>query len=346
MLIIRIWRKWRTSLIPTVNKCENEIISFFLFFFHQVTSTVIAIRKYFKYKQAATNFFYPIMKFVLVIDHGKKYSVHFFQDAFWNDLQVATGGSFIRFFFDPIKLNKSLYFVSTLKRRIPNAEHSCTGHETSLFFTMLSFYLSVYDVKNIEPFEFSVFSIRKKTICFSRKLLYRHSNGWKHRTKLTVIFKQRSIIVLDRSQSKLLVIMLELLVKTGIFNYLQHVLMALFRMKLDAIFDLPLLTQTILEKLNWILSSGSHNQLKQKSVFVKFYIDRMIFFIYFVSLKHPQQSFTHWPLSVHSPDGKVFILKRHFRVYNRLTFNWQLKPKLFAILTRPVIAMERRVWEL
>ena len=32
------------------------------------------------------------------------------------------------------------------KRRLPNAEHSCAGHEISLFFTMRSFYLSIYDV--------------------------------------------------------------------------------------------------------------------------------------------------------------------------------------------------------
>ena len=31
-------------------------------------------------------------------------------------------------------------------RRLPNAEHSCAGHEISLFFTMRSLYLSIYDV--------------------------------------------------------------------------------------------------------------------------------------------------------------------------------------------------------
>jgi hypothetical protein len=34
-------------------------------------------------------------------------------------------------------------------RRLPNAEHSCAGHEVSLFFTMRSFYMSVYDVSQL-----------------------------------------------------------------------------------------------------------------------------------------------------------------------------------------------------
>jgi hypothetical protein len=30
-------------------------------------------------------------------------------------------------------------------RRLPNAEHSCAGHEISIFFTLRSFFLSVYE---------------------------------------------------------------------------------------------------------------------------------------------------------------------------------------------------------
>jgi PhoPQ-activated pathogenicity-related protein len=35
---------------------------------------------------------------------------------------------------------------SALIRRLPNAEHSCAGHEISTFFTMRSHFLSVYEV--------------------------------------------------------------------------------------------------------------------------------------------------------------------------------------------------------
>ena len=40
------------------------------------------------------------------------------------------------------------YSTKTTKysRRIPNAEHQCVGHLISIFFTMRSFYLSIYDV--------------------------------------------------------------------------------------------------------------------------------------------------------------------------------------------------------
>ena len=47
--------------------------------------------------------------------------------SFWTDLLAATDGS-------------------ALLRRLPNAEHSCAGHEISMFFTMRSFFLSCYEV--------------------------------------------------------------------------------------------------------------------------------------------------------------------------------------------------------
>ena len=46
---------------------------------------------------------------------------------FWKDLTAATGGS-------------------ALMRRIPNAEHSLAGHALSVFLTIRSLYMSVYDV--------------------------------------------------------------------------------------------------------------------------------------------------------------------------------------------------------
>lgn len=53
--------------------------------------------------------------------------------SFWNDLATATNGS-------------------ALLRRLPNAEHSCAGHQISLFFTMRSFYLNVYEVSLYKVF--------------------------------------------------------------------------------------------------------------------------------------------------------------------------------------------------
>jgi len=41
------------------------------------------------------------------------------------------------------KINKNFQ-----SRRLANAEHSCAGHEISLFFSMRSFYLSIYDVSD------------------------------------------------------------------------------------------------------------------------------------------------------------------------------------------------------
>jgi len=68
---------------------------------------------------------YTKMKILQIQSSGDEFFLPDNEDAFWNDLQVATGGSFLR--------------------RLPNAEHSCAGHEISLFFSMRSFYLSIYD---------------------------------------------------------------------------------------------------------------------------------------------------------------------------------------------------------
>jgi len=45
---------------------------------------------------------------------------------YWSDLVAATNGA-------------------VLLRRVPNAEHSCAGHEISLFFSLRSFFLHTYD---------------------------------------------------------------------------------------------------------------------------------------------------------------------------------------------------------
>ncbi|CAF1416794.1 unnamed protein product [Adineta ricciae] len=56
--------------------------------------------------------------------------------TFWGALQDATNHS-------------------SFLRRLPNAEHSCAGHEISLFLTMRSFYLSVYDDKPLPSFKWT-----------------------------------------------------------------------------------------------------------------------------------------------------------------------------------------------
>ncbi|CAF4033406.1 unnamed protein product, partial [Rotaria sordida] len=51
------------------------------------------------------------------------------QDAFWRELQRATGGTYLR--------------------RIPNAEHQCIGHLISIVLTIRSFYLSIYEKQTL-----------------------------------------------------------------------------------------------------------------------------------------------------------------------------------------------------
>ncbi|CAF1622101.1 unnamed protein product [Rotaria magnacalcarata] len=68
---------------------------------------------------------YRNTKLLQVQSSGDEFFLPDNEDAFWSDLQTATGGSFLR--------------------RLANAEHSCAGHEISIFFTMRSFYLSIYE---------------------------------------------------------------------------------------------------------------------------------------------------------------------------------------------------------
>ncbi|CAF0973466.1 unnamed protein product [Adineta ricciae] len=76
---------------------------------------------------------YRRMKILQIQTGGDEFFLPDNEDAFWTDLQVATGGSYLR--------------------RLPNAEHSCAGHEISLFFTMRSFYLSIYDNRPLPSFK-------------------------------------------------------------------------------------------------------------------------------------------------------------------------------------------------
>ncbi|CAF1644495.1 unnamed protein product [Adineta ricciae] len=75
---------------------------------------------------------YRNMKILQIQSSGDEFFLPDNEDAFWHDLQVATGGSYIR--------------------RLPNADHSCAGHEISLFLTMRSFYLSIYDNRTLPSF--------------------------------------------------------------------------------------------------------------------------------------------------------------------------------------------------
>ncbi|CAF3581131.1 unnamed protein product [Rotaria sp. Silwood1] len=68
---------------------------------------------------------YAKMKILQIQSTGDEFFLLDNEAAFWNKLQIATGGTYLR--------------------RIPNAEHTCIGHIISLFFTMRSFYLSIYD---------------------------------------------------------------------------------------------------------------------------------------------------------------------------------------------------------
>lgn len=78
---------------------------------------------------------YRNVKLLQIQSSGDEFFLPDNEDAFWNVLQVATGGSYLR--------------------RLANAEHSCAGHEISLFFSMRSFYLSIYDNKPLPSFKWT-----------------------------------------------------------------------------------------------------------------------------------------------------------------------------------------------
>ena len=70
---------------------------------------------------------YTNIKMLLINTAGDEFFFPDDSDYFWTNFRAATNGG-------------------GMVRRIPNAEHSCAGHEISLFFSMRSFFLSVYNV--------------------------------------------------------------------------------------------------------------------------------------------------------------------------------------------------------
>ncbi|CAF3613982.1 unnamed protein product [Rotaria sp. Silwood1] len=70
---------------------------------------------------------YAKVKILQIQSSGDEFFLLDNEDTFWQELQLATGGTYLR--------------------RLPNADHSCAGHEISLFWTMRSFYLSIYENK-------------------------------------------------------------------------------------------------------------------------------------------------------------------------------------------------------
>ena len=73
---------------------------------------------------------YVNTKLLVITTAGDEFFLLDESHAYWSDLVAATDGS-------------------VLLRRLPNAEHSCAGHEISLFFSMRSFYMSVYDQERL-----------------------------------------------------------------------------------------------------------------------------------------------------------------------------------------------------
>jgi PhoPQ-activated pathogenicity-related protein len=78
---------------------------------------------------------YRNMKLLQIQASGDELLLPDNEDAFWKQLQVATGGSYLR--------------------RLANADQSCAGHEVSLFFTMRSFYLSIYENRTLPSFKWT-----------------------------------------------------------------------------------------------------------------------------------------------------------------------------------------------
>lgn len=71
---------------------------------------------------------YKNIKILAVTTGGDEFFLPDDTYAFWDDLIAATDGT-------------------ALLRRLPNAEHSCAGHEISLFFSMRGFFLATYENK-------------------------------------------------------------------------------------------------------------------------------------------------------------------------------------------------------
>ena len=70
---------------------------------------------------------YKNVKFVVMTTAGDEFFLADDTHFFWTDLMSATDGS-------------------AMLRRLPNAEHSLTGHTISILLTIRSLFLSVYEV--------------------------------------------------------------------------------------------------------------------------------------------------------------------------------------------------------
>lgn len=86
---------------------------------------------------------YKNTKILALVTSGDEFFLGDDTYAYWNDLLAATQGS-------------------VMLRRLANAEHSCAGHEISIFFTIRSFFLSVYEVIKYFLKKISNFNFRKK----------------------------------------------------------------------------------------------------------------------------------------------------------------------------------------
>ncbi|CAF1105282.1 unnamed protein product [Brachionus calyciflorus] len=73
---------------------------------------------------------YVNKKILAIVTSGDEFFLGDDTHVYWNDLQAATKGT-------------------AMLRRLVNAEHSCAGHEISIFFTLRSFFLSAYEVENL-----------------------------------------------------------------------------------------------------------------------------------------------------------------------------------------------------
>ena len=69
---------------------------------------------------------YVNTKLMVVTTSGDEFFIPDDSSYYWKDLQQITNGT-------------------VLMRKIPNAEHSCVGHQSAIFADLVSFYLSAYE---------------------------------------------------------------------------------------------------------------------------------------------------------------------------------------------------------
>lgn len=69
---------------------------------------------------------YVNTQLMVVTTSGDEFFIPDDSKYYWSDLNQVTNGT-------------------VLMRKIPNAEHSCVGHQTAIFSDLVSFYLSAYE---------------------------------------------------------------------------------------------------------------------------------------------------------------------------------------------------------